>query len=141
MIDFAAARSSLADEAVVHWPHRCLDSTTVDERTALCVLTYDLKFDIPLLRRDLTMPVGYVGAMGSRHTHEKRLLLMREAGTEGQQLAGLHSPLGLDLGARTPEETTVSIIAHANGGTARCPYVPALSTATPPPEHRPPQAP
>lgn len=91
----------------------------MDERTALCVLTHDPKFDIPLLRRALTLPVGYVGAMGSRRTHEERLRLLREAGIEAQQLAGLRSPIGLDLGARTPEETAVSItaeiIAHANG--------------------------
>ncbi|MGW3866449.1 XdhC family protein [Streptomyces sp. NPDC005047] len=114
------ARFPHADEVVVDWPHCYLDSTTVDERTAICVLTHDPKFDIPLLRRALTLPVGYVGAMGSRRTHAERLRFLREAGIEAQQLASLRSPIGLDLGARTPEETAVSItaeiIAHANGG-------------------------
>lgn len=86
---------------------------------AICVLTNEAKFDIPLLRRALTMTVGYVGAMGSRRTHEERLRLLRRAGVEEQQLAALRSPINLDLGARTPEETAMSItgeiIAHANG--------------------------
>lgn len=104
---------------MVDWPRRYLERTTVDERTAICVLTHDPKFDIPLLRRALTLPVGYVGAMGSRRTHEDRLRLLDEAGVTAGQLAALHSPIGLDLGARTPEETAVSItaeiIAHTNG--------------------------
>ncbi|MEU4176421.1 XdhC/CoxI family protein [Streptomyces sp. NPDC026589] len=112
------ARFPHADEVVVDWPHRYLDSTTVDERTAICVLTHDLRFDIPLLRRALTLPIGYVGAMGSRRTHDERLRLLVEAGVTAGQLAELHSPIGLDLGAHTPEETAVSItaeiIAHTN---------------------------
>ncbi|MDT0550006.1 MULTISPECIES: XdhC/CoxI family protein [Streptomyces] len=115
------ARFPYADEVVVDWPHRYLDRTAVDTRTAVCVLTHDSKFDIPLLRRVLSLPVGYVGAMGSRRTHDQRLEHLREAGVPEAQLARLHSPIGLDLGARTPEETAVSItaeiIAHANRGT------------------------
>ena len=112
-----------ADDVVVDWPHRYLERTEVDERTAVCVLTHDAKFDIPLLHLALTLPVGYVGAMGSRRTHEHRIDLLQEAGVSQDQLVRLHSPIGLDIGARTPEETAISItaeiIAHANRGTGR----------------------
>jgi xanthine dehydrogenase accessory factor len=115
------ARFPHADEVVVDWPHRYLEHTEVDARTAVCVLTHDAKFDIPLLRRALDLPVGYVGAMGSRRTHDERLRLLSEAGVTGEQLARLRSPIGLDLGARTPEETAVSvtaeILAAGNRGT------------------------
>ncbi|MFJ9705793.1 XdhC family protein [Streptomyces sp. NPDC101234] len=115
------ARFPYADEVVVDWPHRYLERTEVDARTAICVLTHDAKFDIPLLRLALGLPVGYVGAMGSRRTHDERLRLLREAGTPEEHLSRLRSPIGLDLGAHTPEETAISItaeiIAHANGGT------------------------
>ncbi|MBA4862014.1 XdhC family protein [Streptomyces sp. PSKA54] len=107
-----AARFPHADEVVVDWPHRYLERTEVDARTAVCVLTHDAKFDIPLLRLALDLPVGYVGAMGSRRTHEERLRLLREAGVSEDQLARLCSPIGLDLGAGTPEETAVSITAE-----------------------------
>ncbi|MEU8919878.1 XdhC/CoxI family protein [Kitasatospora sp. NPDC048545] len=120
---FATARRfPEADEVVVDWPHRYLDSQLgrIDGRTVLCVLTHDAKFDIPLLERALRLPVGYVGAMGSRRTHRDRLTKLREAGLTGAELARLRSPIGLDLGARTPEETAVSvaaeIIAHRRGG-------------------------
>ncbi|MFD3844157.1 XdhC family protein [Streptomyces sp. NPDC058642] len=117
------ARFPYADEVVVDWPHRYLAATGTDARTAVCVLTHDAKFDIPLLRLALTLPLGYVGAMGSRRTHEHRIDLLQEAGVSQDQLARLHSPIGLDLGARTPEETAISItaeiIAHANRGTGR----------------------
>ncbi|ANS66726.1 hypothetical protein SLINC_4502 [Streptomyces lincolnensis] len=115
------ARFPYADEVVVDWPHRYLEATEVDARTALCVLTHDAKFDIPLLRLALGLPVGYVGAMGSRRTHEHRLERLRETGVPDEHLARLRSPIGLDLGAHTPEETAISItaeiIAHTNNGT------------------------
>ncbi|WP_216590224.1 XdhC family protein [Streptomyces brasiliscabiei] len=115
-----AARFPDADEVVTDWPHRYLERTRVDARTAVCVLTHDAKFDVPLLRLALSLPVGYVGAMGSRRTHDQRLRLLREEGVSEEQLARLRSPIGLDLGARTPEETAVSItaeiIAHSGGG-------------------------
>ncbi|MBC2905539.1 XdhC family protein [Streptomyces cupreus] len=106
------ARFPHVDEVVVDWPHRYLAGTSVDPRTAVCVLTHDAKFDIPLLRLALDLPVGYVGAMGSRRTHTERLRLLREAGVTQEQLSRLHSPIGLELGARTPEETAVSITAE-----------------------------
>ncbi|NGO12872.1 XdhC family protein [Streptomyces sp. HC44] len=117
-----AARFPYADEVVVDWPHRYLERTEVDGGTAVCVLTHDAKFDVPLLQLALDLPVvGYVGAMGSRRTHDERLRLLRAAGVAQERLARLRSPIGLDLGARTPEETAISItaeiIAHANHGT------------------------
>jgi xanthine dehydrogenase accessory factor len=111
------------DELVVKWPHKYLQEVEVDERTVLCVLTHDPKFDVPLLTLALRTKAGYIGAMGSRRTHEDRLQRLREAGVSDQELARLSSPIGLDLGARTPEETAVSIaaeiIARMWGGTGR----------------------
>ncbi|AXG81055.1 XdhC family protein [Streptomyces paludis] len=115
------ARFPDADEVVVDWPHRYLESTEVDGRTVLCVLTHDAKFDVPLLKRALRLPVAFVGAMGSRRTHEDRGRRLRETGVTEAELARLHSPIGLDLGARTPEETALSIaaeiVATRHGGT------------------------
>jgi xanthine dehydrogenase accessory factor len=101
-----------ADEVVVEWPHRFLAGTEVDQRTVICVLTHDPKFDVPLLEVALRTPAGYIGAMGSRRTHEDRLARLREVGLTEQELDRLRSPIGLDLGARTPEETAVSIAAE-----------------------------
>ncbi|MGP3976329.1 XdhC family protein [Streptomyces sp. 8N114] len=110
---FATARRfPEADEIVVDWPHRYLDSQDVDPRTVICVLTHDAKFDVPLLERALRLPVAYVGAMGSRRTHLDRLERLREAGLTSLELSALRSPIGLDLGARTPEETALSIAAE-----------------------------
>ncbi|MFZ3493837.1 XdhC family protein [Streptomyces sp. 5.8] len=114
-----------ADEIVVDWPHRYLEEQssagTVDARTVLCVLTHDAKFDVPLLELALRLPVAYVGAMGSRRTHEDRNKRLREVGVTELELARLRSPIGLDLGARSPEETALSIaaeiVANRRGGT------------------------
>jgi xanthine dehydrogenase accessory factor len=106
------ARFPDADEVVVDWPHRYLARTPVDERTVVCVLTHDPKFDVPVLEVALRTPAGYIGAMGSRRTHEDRLARLREAGLADAELARLRSPIGLDLGARTPEETAVSVAAE-----------------------------
>lgn len=106
------ARFPDADELVVDWPHRYLATTGVDARTVLCVLTHDAKFDVPLLEAALKLPVAYVGAMGSRRTHLERNDRLRDAGVTELELARLHSPIGLDLGARTPEETALSIAAE-----------------------------
>ncbi len=112
-----ASRFPSADEVVVDWPHRYLagevEAGRVDSRTVLCVLTHDPKFDVPLLEVALRLPdVAYVGAMGSRRTHEDRLERLRAAGLTEEETARLSSPIGLDLGARTPEETAVSIAAE-----------------------------
>ncbi|MEQ6900209.1 XdhC/CoxI family protein [Nocardioides sp. YIM 152588] len=106
-----------ADEVVVQWPHRYLaaeqEAGRIDGRTVIAVLTHDPKFDVPLLEVALRLPaVGYVGAMGSRRTHDDRLARLREAGVSDEEVARLSSPIGLDLGARTPEETAVSIAAE-----------------------------
>ncbi|GAA1538431.1 XdhC family protein [Actinomadura kijaniata] len=120
------ARFPEADEVVVDWPHRYLaaehERGSVDGRTVVCVLTHDAKFDVPLLEVALRLPVAYVGAMGSRRTHHDRLSRLRRAGMSDAELARLRSPIGLDLGARTPEETAVAIaaefVAARRGGTA-----------------------
>ncbi|MGW5548428.1 XdhC family protein, partial [Streptomyces sp. NPDC003998] len=110
------ARFPDADEIVVEWPHRYLERTQTDGRTVLCVLTHDAKFDVPLLKLALRLPVAYVGAMGSRRTHLDRNERLREVGVTELELARLRSPIGLDLGARTPEETALSIGAEIVAG-------------------------
>jgi xanthine dehydrogenase accessory factor len=130
-----ARRFPEADEVVVDWPHRYLDAEArarrLDARTVVCVLTHDAKFDIPLLERALRMPLAYVGAMGSRRTHLDRLDRLRDARVTELDLTRLHSPIGLDLGARTPEETALSIaaeiVAHTRGGSG----VPLTGAHTP----------
>ncbi|WP_405163283.1 XdhC family protein [Nocardia sp. NBC_01499] len=117
------ARFPDAHEVVVEWPDRYLARTEVDSRTVLCVLTHDAKFDIPLLEKALRLPVAYVGAMGSRRTHDQRMASLRAAGLSEAELAVLHSPIGLDLGGRTAEETAVAIaaeiVAVRRGGSTR----------------------
>jgi xanthine dehydrogenase accessory factor len=109
-----------ADEVVVAWPHKYLrsqaDGGLLDGRSVVCVLTHDPKFDVPVLEVALRLPLAYVGAMGSRRTHDDRMARLREAGLTGEELARLSSPVGLDLGARTPEETAVSIAAEIIAG-------------------------
>jgi xanthine dehydrogenase accessory factor len=114
---FATARRfPEADEVVVEWPHRYLqaefEAGRVDGRTALCVLTHDPKFDVPLLEIALRTPAAYIGAMGSRRTHDDRLARLREIGLGEEELGRLASPIGLDIGARTPEETAISVAAE-----------------------------
>jgi xanthine dehydrogenase accessory factor len=106
------ARFPDADQVIVDWPHRYLAGVDVDQRTVICVLTHDPKFDVPVLEVALRTPAGYIGAMGSRRTHEDRLARLREVGVSEAELSRLRSPIGLDLGARTPEETAVSIAAE-----------------------------
>lgn len=120
------ARFPNADDLVVDWPHRYLEGELkagrIDTRTAICVLTHDPKFDLPLLKAALTMPINcYIGAIGSRRTHQNRLARLTEQGLKAADLARLSSPMGLDLGARTPQQTAVSILAEIiatqSGGT------------------------
>ena len=106
-----------AHQLVICWPHEYLAAEVaagrIDERSALCVLTHDMKFDVPVLSVALRLPWGnYVGAMGSRRTHQDRNHRLLAEGLSATEVARLHSPLGLDLGAVTPAETAVSIMAE-----------------------------
>lgn len=110
-------RFPAAEEVVVQWPHRYLaaeaEAGRIDGRTVICVLTHDPKFDVPVLTEAVRLPeVAYIGAMGSRRTHADRIERLREAGVTDAELDRIASPIGLDLGARTPEETAVSIAAE-----------------------------
>ena len=107
-------RFPLADEVVVDWPNRLLDQVGpgLGQRDAVCVLTHDNKFDVPAIVSALATGVGYIGVMGSRRTPENRLVRLREAGVDARGIARLQSPIGIDIGARTPEETAVSIVAE-----------------------------
>lgn len=101
-----------ADDVVVAWPDEFLSRAPVEERTAIIVLTHDPKFDIPLLLVALRTSAGYIGAMGSRRTHAERVAKLREEGVTEEQLSRINAPIGLDIGAQTPEETAISIAAE-----------------------------
>ena len=108
-------RFPMADEVVVSWPAPMFErrGASLGPRDAVCILTHDPKFDVPAIQGALATRVGYIGVMGSRKTHAKRLERLREVGvSSAADLARLHSPIGLDLGGRTPEETAVSICAE-----------------------------
>lgn len=107
-------RFPMADEVVVAWPNRLLAEVgdELGERDAICILTHDAKFDVPAVVSSLATNVGYIGVMGSRRTHDDRTERLIEAGVDEAGLDRLRSPIGLDIGARTPEETAVSIIAE-----------------------------
>ena len=109
-----AQRFPMADEVVVDWPDRYLEASGGDlgPRDAVCVLTHDHKFDVPAIVSSLKTRVGYLGAMGSRRTQAERVERLKAAGVDGEGLERLHAPIGLDIGARTPEETAVSICAE-----------------------------
>ncbi len=107
------------DELVVEWPDRFLSQAPVDERTAIVVLTHDHKFDVPLLQVALRTPAVYVGAMGSRTTTDERAERLRAVGLTDEELARLHAPIGLPIGARTPEEVAVAIVAELVAVTRR----------------------
>ncbi|MEX0666064.1 MAG: XdhC/CoxI family protein [Acidimicrobiia bacterium] len=108
------ARFPMADEVVCDWPDRHLSriGDNLGPRDAVCVLTHDAKFDVPAIVGALGTRVGYLGAMGSRSTHAKRVVRLREVGVTDAELTRVMAPIGLDLGARTPEETAVSICAE-----------------------------
>lgn len=101
-----------ADEIVVEWPHKYLETAQVDPRTVIAVLTHDPKFDVPALMQAVQTPAGYIGAMGSRKASADRVDRLREAGLSEAQIARISAPLGLDIGARTSAETAVSIMAE-----------------------------
>ena len=107
-------RFPAADEVVVTWPGPMFArrGAELSGRDAVCILTHDPKFDVPAVQGALATKVGYIGVMGSRKTHAKRMDRLREVGVTDEQLDALMSPIGLDLGARTPEETAISICAE-----------------------------
>jgi xanthine dehydrogenase accessory factor len=101
-----------ADELVVAWPDEFLRTVPVDERTAICVLTHDHKFDVPLLQAALATPAGYIGALGAKRTNAERAERLRGQGISDEALARIHAPIGLDIRARTPEEVAVAVAAE-----------------------------
>jgi xanthine dehydrogenase accessory factor len=106
------ARFPQADQVEIEWPHHYIESTPIDARTAIVVLTHDPKFDIPALRAAVRTTAGYIGAIGSRRTHSDRVRRLQEIGMDPGDMARISSPIGLDIGANTPEETAVSIFAE-----------------------------
>lgn len=108
------ARFPDADAVETLWPHELLerDGAALGLRDAVCVLTHDHKFDVPAIRAALATSVGYIGCMGSRRTHEERAARLRDVGVADAELARVMSPIGLDLGARSPAETAISICAE-----------------------------
>ena len=100
------------DELVVEWPDRFLRNAPVDERTVICVLTHDHKFDVPALKVALETPAGYIGAMGARRTNADRAERLRAEGVSDEDIARIHAPIGLKIGSRTPEEVAVAIAAQ-----------------------------
>jgi xanthine dehydrogenase accessory factor len=101
-----------ADELVVEWPDRFLETAPVDARTAVCMMTHDLKFDVPALKRALQTGAGYIGAIGSEKTRREREARLRDEGVGDADLARVHAPIGIQIGARTPEEVAVTIAAQ-----------------------------
>lgn len=130
-------RFPAADEVVVEWPDRYLNrlGSTLGPRDAVCVLTHDTKFDVPAVVSALRTEVGYIGAMGSRRTKERREAKLREAGVDDPGLARVRAPIGLDLGARTPEETAISICAEIIACQTGTETVSSLSRGTGPIHH------
>lgn len=110
------ARFPAADEVIVSWPHRYLAAEVaagrIDARTVIAVLTHDLKFDVPVLIEAVRSRAGYVGALGSRRTHAQRIEALVEQGLSAAEVESIHGPIGLDLGARSPQTTAVSIFAE-----------------------------
>ena len=100
------------DDLVVDWPDRLLARAPIDERTAICVLTHDHKFDVPALQAALATPARYIGAMGARRTNAHRAERLRAEGVSEEEIARIHAPIGLDIGSRTPEEVAIAIAAE-----------------------------
>jgi xanthine dehydrogenase accessory factor len=125
---FATAERFPGVEVVVSWPTDYLTETPVDERTVICVLSHDDRFDSDLVEIALAGPAAYVGAMGSRRTSDQRFADLRSRGVSEESLARLHSPIGLDVGASTPEETAVSILAEVLATRAAKPGSPLAAT-------------
>lgn len=121
-----------ADELAIEWPDRFLKTAPIDARTAICMLTHDLKFDVPALKRVLASNAGYIGAIGSEKTRTERDARLRDEGVGDADLARLHAPIGIQIGARTPEEVAVTIAAQLIESTviARAKRVTSVARAT-----------
>jgi xanthine dehydrogenase accessory factor len=126
---FATPQRFPGVEVVVAWPPHYLAETTTDDRTVICVLSHDDRFDADLVELALQRDVAYIGAMGSRRTSDRRFDELRERGVAADALERLHSPIGLDVGASTPEETAVSILAEVLATRSSKPGVPLASTS------------
>jgi xanthine dehydrogenase accessory factor len=100
------------DEIIAEWPDEALARLKIDSRTYIAILTHDPKFDEPALVAALARPARYVGAIGSRKTSQDRAERLRQAGLSAEQIARIHAPIGLGIGARTPEEIALSIAAE-----------------------------
>jgi len=108
-----ASAARFPGETVMHdWPDECLRALGLDQRTALVLLTHDPKLDDPALKEALRSGVFYIGALGSTRTHAKRVARLTEAGFSEAEIARIHGPIGLDIGAAGPAEIAVSILAE-----------------------------
>lgn len=123
------ARFPDADELVTEWPHEFLAHAPVDERTAICVLTHDEKFDVPALKVAVTTPARFIGAMGSSRTTARRRLRLVEEGVTEEELARIHAPIGLPIGSRTPQEVALAIGAQIVAVANRAPEPAAAGRA------------
>ncbi|CAN5172736.1 hypothetical protein BH09ACT2_BH09ACT2_05040 [soil metagenome] len=116
-------------EIVVSWPTVWFETAEVDDRTVICVLSHDARFDAELIALALDSPAAFVGAMGSRRTHDRRVASLRERGVSEEAIARLRSPIGLDLGASTVEETAVAILAEVIASRSAASALPLSTTA------------
>lgn len=107
-----AERFAHADRLIPEWPEKAFAEIALNEATYVVLLSHDLKLDLPALRLTLRSPVRYIGALGSKKTHAKRVAALREEGFNDGEIARIHAPIGLPLGGRRPEEIAVSIIAE-----------------------------
>ena len=101
-----------ADELLIEWPDEALARLPISGATAVAVLTHDDKFDVPALVAATKRGAGYIGAIGSRGTRERRNARLREAGLTDDEIARIHGPIGLDIGAKSPEEIALAILAQ-----------------------------
>jgi xanthine dehydrogenase accessory factor len=105
-------RFPLADELIVEWPDEVLEKMDLYPSTSVAVLTHDPKFDEPTLKVALSREVGYIGAVGSRKTKEERDERLKKQGLAEEEIRRIHGPIGLNIGATSPEEMALAIMAE-----------------------------